>query len=283
MFYLEAGYKPTLIYLSSNLNILTIPWRELNCPMVWIGSISLSWWLLKLDANDAEGDAINELINSAKTHLAKSQTSLDLNNKEGSIKKIKNLLLKDSQLITENEVRFSFEIRALQTEHFIGDMHKLGLGYADYTMSIWNCTIVNISSEWNKMSKENKLTHMGNKYVRNDNKITPKTAFSLVTTFLQSHASESCCGIAFLDSKLLKFPNRQAICINLCSLAGSGDLQKSWNRWNCGSFNKKCETHWQASAIMAKLALYWKACRKSIATSFSQLWICYTQTLSRVS
>ena len=130
-------------------------------------------------------------------------------------------MLKDSQLITENEVRFSFEIRALQTEHFIGDMHKLGLGYADYTMSIWNCTIVNISSEWNKMSKENKLTHMGNKYVRNDNKITPKTAFSLVTTFLQSHASESCCGIAFLDSKLLKFPNRQAICINLCSLAHS--------------------------------------------------------------
>ena len=100
-------------------------------------------------------------------------------------------------------------------------MNRLGLTYTDYTMTIGNRTIVNINSDWNKINKEDKITNIQLKYVRNDEKIKPKTAFSLATTFLQSHASESRRCIAFLDLESRKFPNWQAICINLRSLAHS--------------------------------------------------------------
>ena len=45
--------------------------------------------VLKLDANDVEEQIIDNLLNTAKCHLAKSHTSLDLANKEESIKKLK--------------------------------------------------------------------------------------------------------------------------------------------------------------------------------------------------
>ena len=183
--------------------------------------------VLKVGANNAEEQVIDNLLNTAKCHLAKSHTSLDLSNKEESIRKIKNLLMKDSQEIEDNIINFSFEIRAVATEQLIDDMNRLGLTYTDYTMTIGNRTIVNIDSNWNKMNKDDKITNMQLKYVRNDEKIKPKTAFSLATTFLQSHASESRRCIAFLDPESRKFPNWQAICINLRSLAHSSGYTES--------------------------------------------------------
>ena len=112
--------------------------------------------VLKLDANDVEEQIIDNLLNTAKCHLAKLHTSLDLSNKEESIRKIRYLLMKDSQEIEDNIIQFSFEIRAVANETFIDDMNRLGLTYTDYTMTIGNRTIVNINSDWNKMSKEDK-------------------------------------------------------------------------------------------------------------------------------
>ena len=143
--------------------------------------------MLKIDAKDGDKQTIDDLISDSKLHL-NSHTQLDLNNRDDSIKKIRELLQRDLIKIQEEEVKFDFDIRAISTESFLEDMNNLNLNHEDYITIIGNRTLANINKAWNEKDKNSDIQI---KYVKKDDRRISKTTFTLATTFLMSHASES--------------------------------------------------------------------------------------------
>ena len=80
------------------------------------------------------------------------------------------------------------------------ETNVLGLNHDDFTTVISKCTIVNVSKTWNEKDKEHKEANLAEKYVRKDNEISLKITFTLATTFLKSHASESRRCLAYFDA-----------------------------------------------------------------------------------
>ena len=145
-------------------------------------------------------------------------TQLDLNDKDDSIRKIRELLQRDRTKIQEEVVKFNFDIRAISTESFLDDMNNLNYNHEDYITIIGNRTIVNINKAWNEKDKDKDIQL---KYVKKDDRRSSKTTFTSATTFLMSHASESRRCLAYFDTDTKKIPNWSQICLNLKNLSSS--------------------------------------------------------------
>ena len=179
--------------------------------------------VLKIDAKDNDKQIIDDLICDSKLHL-NSHTQLDLSNRDDSIKKIRDLLQKDRIKQQEETVNFDFDIRSISTESFLEEINNLNLNYEDFITVIGNRTLVNINKDWNEKDRNSDIQ---TKYVRKDDKRTPKLTFTLATTFLMSHASESRRCLAYFDTETKKIPNWSQICLNLKNLASSSGYTRN--------------------------------------------------------
>ena len=179
--------------------------------------------VLKIDAKDNDKQIIDDLISDSKLHL-NSHTQLDLSNRDDSIKKIRDLLQKDRIKQQEETVNFDFDIRSISTESFLEEINNLNLNYEDFITVIGNRTLVNINKDWNEKDRNSDIQ---TKYVRKDDKRTPKLTFTLATTFLMSHASESRRCLAYFDTETKKIPNWSQICLNLKNLASSSGYTRN--------------------------------------------------------